>query len=134
MCTQDYRPHRCRHCGNTWNGFELLQTCPEGDHVVLTHGYCAAILRILSDKGHAISLRRNTAELEDMCQDCKARHEKNWEDELRGKVGGAAGGGGIGVASAAGAGASVSLGGGGEAQLQEQQQHTQTQTQTPAGL
>ncbi|KAH8179799.1 hypothetical protein LIA77_01318 [Sarocladium implicatum] len=137
MCVQTVRRHVCRHCFAEWTHADGLELCPEGDKIVLKHGYCAPVVEILERQGHHVSVGRvvlfagyhdqqqqqqqqgtpqyhhhphlqhhqqqqqqqtngiNAVQggvgesgggmMEDMCEDCKEKHFRQWEVEMREK-------------------------------------------------
>ena len=83
MCLRNIRPHRCRHCPAVWTHTEGLELCPEGDKLVLLHGYCAPIAKLLDDASHHVSHQQLGQYLEDMCDECKDKLLRDWEAEVR---------------------------------------------------
>jgi hypothetical protein len=85
MCVQTIRPHHCRHCPAEWTHPDDLELCPEGERFVLKHGWCAPIMKLLEEGGHHVSVGRAIVNryLEDMCDDCKEKHFREWELEAR---------------------------------------------------
>lgn len=92
MCIANFRWHKCRHCHICWLHSDGFDYCPEGDKLVTKHGPYAPFDALAGDVGHRVSPLTpptpevrvsSSAYLEDMCDQCKGKHMREWEAETR---------------------------------------------------